>query len=145
MMKSFLTFSLLVFTFILKAQNAGDDWKGIYRGSSARINDLVHTKLEVRFDYNKSYLYGKAWITLKPHFYATDSLQLDAKGMDINKIALVKGNTLLPLKYKYDGMLLNIQLDRVYAATDKYMIYIDYTSKPNELKVKGSDAIKDAK
>ena len=36
-------------------------------------------------------LYGKAWITLKPHFYPTDSLSLDAKGMDINEVAIVKG------------------------------------------------------
>ena len=96
MMKSFLTFSLLVLTFVSKAQDAtqrqGEDWKDVYRGSSARINDLVHTKLEVKFDYTKSYLYGKAWITLKPHFYSTDSLYLDAKGMDINKVALVKGS-----------------------------------------------------
>jgi len=144
-MKSFLTFSLLVFTFILKAQNAGDDWKDIYRGSSTRINDLVHTKLEVRFDYNKSYLYGKAWITLKPHFYSTDSLYLDAKGMDINKVALVQGAALTPLKYSYDSVGLNIRLGKKYDATEKYTVYIDYTSKPNELKVKGSDAIKDAK
>src|SRR5436190_13208478 len=93
-------------------------WKREYRETAPRINDLVHTKLDVRFDYDKSYLYGKAWITLRPHFYATDSLQLDAKGMDINKIALVKGNGLSPLKYKYDGMLLNIQLDKAYTASD---------------------------
>ena len=30
---------------------------------------------------------AKAWITLKPHFYAVDSLTLDAQGMDINQIA----------------------------------------------------------
>ena len=105
----------------------------------------VHTKLEVKFDYDKSYLYGKAWITLKPHFYATDSLYLDAKGMDINKVALVKGSALSSLKYTYDGLGLYIKLDKEYTANTSYTVYIDYTSKPNELKVKGSDAIKDAK
>ena len=54
-----------------------------YRASAEKINDLVHTKLEARFDYDKSQLYGKVWLTLKPHFYATDSLLLDAKGMEI--------------------------------------------------------------
>jgi len=145
MKKLFFIPCLLALAVFVNGQSSSEKPEDIYRATSPRINDLLHTKLDVRFDYNKSYLYGKAWITLKPHFYATDSLQLDAKGMDINKIALVKGNALLPLKYKYDGMLLNIQLDRVYAAADKYMVYIDYTSKPNELKVKGSDAIKDAK
>src|SRR5258705_2566731 len=92
-------------------------WKKEYRETTTRINDLVHTKLDVKFDYDKSYLYGKAWITLKPHFYATDSLLLDAKGMDINKVALVKGTALAPLKYKYDGMNLSVKLDKEYAAS----------------------------
>ena len=84
----------------------------VYRETATRINDLVHTKLDVRFDYAKSYLYGKAWITLQPHFYATDSLALDAKGMDINKVEIVNGNSGKPLKYKYDGWILNIKLDK---------------------------------
>jgi hypothetical protein len=47
-----------------------DGWKKIYRAASTKINDLVHTKLDVKFDYAKAYLYGRAWITLHPHFYA---------------------------------------------------------------------------
>ncbi|MFT3825283.1 MAG: M1 family aminopeptidase [Chitinophagaceae bacterium] len=120
-------------------------WKKVYRASAPRINDLVHTKLDVKFDYAKSYMYGKAWITLKPHFYATDSLALDAKGMDINKVAIVKGSSQTPLKYDYDGWVLNIKLDKSYKGGENYTIYIDYTSKPNELKVEGSAAITDAK
>ena len=63
-----------------------DAWKKIYRATAPKINDLVHTKLDAKFDYSKSYLNGKTWITLKPHFYPTDSLQLDAKGMDIKSV-----------------------------------------------------------
>jgi aminopeptidase N len=50
-----------------------------YRATATKINDLVHTKLDVKFDYKKRYLYGKEWVTLKPHFYPTDSLRLDAQ------------------------------------------------------------------
>lgn len=117
----------------------------IYRAAATKVNDLVHTKLDVRFDYPKRYLYGKAWITLKPHFYATDSLTLDAKGMDIHEVAVVKGGKTSPLRYSYDTMQLHIKLDKKYSATEPYIIYINYTSKPNELKVKGSAAITDAK
>ncbi|HVW58978.1 MAG TPA: hypothetical protein VHC48_03045, partial [Puia sp.] len=122
-----------------------DSWKKIYRATATKINDLVDTRLDVKFDYDKSYLYGKAWITLKPHFYPTDSLDLDAKGMDIHKVAIVKDGKTEPLKYDYDGMVLNIHLGKTYKYTEKYTIFIDYTSKPNELKVKGSAAITDAK
>jgi aminopeptidase N len=32
---------------------ANDPMMKIYRATPAKINDLVHTKLDVRFDYNK--------------------------------------------------------------------------------------------
>ncbi len=126
-------------------ENKDESWEKIYRAFANRINDLVHTKLDVKFDYNKSYLYGQAWITLKPHFYPTDSLSLDAKGMDIHKVAVVRGSNIVALKYDYNGMMLHIQLGRTYKNNENYTIYIDYTSKPNELKAKGSAAITDAK
>lgn len=117
----------------------------IYRETPAKINDLVHTKLAVSFDYKKRYLYGKEWVTLKPHFYPTDTLRLDAKGMDLKTIALVKNGKNLPLKFVYDSLTVAIQLDKVYKNNETYTLYIDYTAKPNELKVKGSAAINDAK
>lgn len=120
-------------------------WKKEYRSTATRINDLVHTKLDVKFDFNQSYLYGKAWITLKPHFYNTDSLLLDAKGMDLHKVAIVKGASIKDLKYTYDGWQINIKLDKAYKGGEAYTIFVDYTSKPNEVKVKGSAAINDAK
>ncbi|MEO6639155.1 MAG: M1 family metallopeptidase, partial [Ginsengibacter sp.] len=114
--------------------------------TATRINDLVHTKLEVSFDYDKAWMSGKEWVTLHPHFYATDSLTLDAKGMEIKEIALVKGNSKIPLKYTYDdSMQLKINLDRIYKEGENYTIYINYISKPNELKQQGSAAITDAK
>jgi aminopeptidase N len=118
----------------------------IYRAVPTKINDLIHTKLDVRFDYKKRYLYGKEWVTLKPHFYPTDSLRLDAKGMDLKSIAVVKNGKNVPLKFKYeDSLSVAIKLDKVYQNNENYTIYIDYTAKPNELKVKGSAAINDAK
>ncbi|MBE9661306.1 M1 family metallopeptidase [Mucilaginibacter myungsuensis] len=118
----------------------------VYRATVDKINDLVHTKLDVKFDYKKRYLYGKAWITLKPHQYPTDTLRLDAKGMDIKSISVIKAGRATPLKYVYeDSLQLNIKLDKVYRNNESYIVYIDYTSKPNELKAKGSAAISDAK
>ena len=117
----------------------------VYRATAERINDLVHTKLDAKFDYQKQQLNGKTWITLKPHFYPTDSLRLDAKGMDIHEVAVVKGAKNNPLKYDYDGLFLNIRLDKTYRNSEEYTVYISYTAKPNEFKAKGSAAITDAK
>jgi aminopeptidase N len=129
------------------AQNAKpeDPAMKIYRETPARINDLVHTKLDVRFDYKKRYLYGKEWVTLKPHFYPTDTLRLDAKGMDLKTIAVVKNGKNVPLKFTYDNLTAAIKLDKVYHNNESYTLYIDYTAKPDELTLKGSAAIAGAK
>ncbi|WP_240737186.1 M1 family metallopeptidase [Hymenobacter metallicola] len=117
-----------------------------YRSTATKDNDLVHTKLNVGFDYAKRHLNGKAWLTLKPHAYATDSLRLDAKGMDIKTVALLNGEQLLPLKYAYtDRNNLRIHLGKTIAAGTPYTVYIEYTAKPDELGAKGSAAITDAK
>lgn len=143
-MRSFLLLMLFIFmSFFSDGQS--NEAMNIYRGSAPRINDLVHVKLDVRFDYDRQWLYGKEWITLRPHFYPTDSLALDAKGMDIKEIAIMKGSIRTPLRYRYDGMMLYISLDKTYKSTEIYTVYIDYVAKPNELKAKGSEVIKDAK
>ncbi|MBL4675214.1 MAG: M1 family metallopeptidase [Mucilaginibacter sp.] len=117
----------------------------IYRETPTKYSDLVHTKLDVRFDYKKRYMYGKEWVTLKPHFYPTDSLSLDAKGMDLKSIAIVKNGKNMPLKFTYDSLVVKIKLDRTYRNNENYTVYIDYTAKPNEFKAQGSMAITDAK
>ena len=140
---------LLVFIispFLITAQTADTaSLINIARGSAPKINDLVHTKLDVQFDYDKQWLYGKEWVTLHPHIKQTDSLSLDAKGMDVKEVAIVKGNSKSPLQYQYDGMTLRIRLDKMYKPAENYTIYLNYISKPNEIKVKGSAAITDAK
>jgi aminopeptidase N len=150
MKKVFLALLVFVCALSLQAQQHDEGpvdstWKENYRSTVPLINDLVHTKLEANFDYNNSYLVGKVWITLKPHFYPTDSLLLDAKGMEIRKVSVVTGSSTKELKYKYDGWLLDINLDKTYKGGEKYTIFIDYTAKPNEVKVQGSAAITDAK
>ncbi|MEZ2338516.1 M1 family aminopeptidase [Mucilaginibacter sp. RCC_168] len=136
----------LIPSYAQQAPKPDDPEMKIYRAVPTKVNDLVHTKLDVRFDYKKRYLYGKEWVTLKPHFYPTDSLRLDAKGMDLKNISIVKNGKNIPLKFTYqDSLSVAIKLDKVYHNNENYTIYIDYTAKPNELKSKGSAAINDAK
>ncbi len=148
MTKYFFILSLLlsIGTFAQSDSSKADtSWQNIYRAEATKVNDLVHTKLDVKFDYAKSYMYGKEWLTVHPHFYATDSLTLDAKGMNINEVALFSNGKKTPLKYIYDSSLLRIHLNKTYKANENYTVYIDYVSKPNEWHAKGSAAITDAK
>lgn len=112
-----------------------------YKGSRTLLTDLIHTKLEVSFDWQKSWMYGKATLTAKPHFFSSDSLFLDAKGMEIRSVLMKDKN----LNYSYVNDVLRIQLDKVYTRDEKYTIVIDYISKPNDRKEDGGKAIKSDK
>ena len=136
MKKTFLILFAFASIFSSFAQNkieADSSWKNNPRYTPKRINNLVHTKLDVKLDYEHSWLTGKAWITLTPHLYPTDSLTLDAKGMDILQVALVnKDKTQSPLVYQYNKKQLQIKLPKQYKRGEQYSIYINYVSKPNE-------------
>lgn len=118
-----------------------------YQPSKTKVNDLIHTKLNVSFDWQKQYMYGKAELVLAPYFYPQNTVIIDAKGFDINKVALKSGDVLTPLVYEYiDSLTLEIKLDKEYQKGEKYRLFIDYVAKPNELDITGaSQAISDDK
>lgn len=157
-MRKLLSVAFLLFIFSANAQledirediivtaSSDTSWKQQYRESPEKINALLHTKLDLKFDYSKSYVIGKAWLTLKPYFYPTDSLTLDAKGMDIQEVSLSANGKNTPLKYTYDKRQLRISLGRTYKNDQTYTIAIKYIAKPDELpKGGGSSAITDDK
>ena len=113
----------------------------VYKPSETVLTDLVHTKLEVNFDWTNSRMNGIATITAKPHFYASDNLILDAKGMDINSVSM-NGK---PISFRYSNDFLNVTLDKIYTRNDNYTVVIDYVAKPEERESEGSAAITDAK
>lgn len=133
-----------------------------YRASVTKIHDLKHTKLDVKFDWTKSQMEGKAEITGTPHFYPSSKLVLDARGMDIKSVEVID---LRPKKkdgaktspshaeaisaqklnssFQYSNDSIKINLGREFSTGEEYMVKIQYTAKPNELKNGGSDAISD--
>ena len=113
-----------------------------YRAAVSKIHDLVHTSLNVRFDWDKKRLYGEAEITLHPHFYSSSTLILNARGMIINDVSIVRalGNNKLLFDYRNDSLI--IQLDRLYKKDENYEVNIDYIARPEELdSIGGSAAI----
>lgn len=117
-----------------------DPVRSRYQASATRVNDIIHTKLEVDFNYKKCRMNGKATIDIKPYFYPVDSLTLQAKGFDIHNVQLI-GKGIKDLSYTYDSSELKIALDRTYTKEEQYRVYIEYTGKPNERKSGGSSAI----
>lgn len=134
--------------------------KKVYRATETKLSDIIHTKLWVSFDWKKSQLIGKAELLVKPYFYPTNMLYLNARGMEIKSVkgtALIykpiivkKGQkvseedsyTKLPLnlKYVYSNDSIRIDLGRVLTNEQKYIIEIEYIAKPEELKKDGGSA-----
>lgn len=135
--------------------------KKIYQATNTRLSDIIHTKLEVSFDWQNSQLKGKATITARPYFYPTNMLMLDARGMDIKsvsaktsiykpviakpgqKVSAEASQTIIPLNtsYTYKNDTIFINLGQQFKATEQYTVQIEYVAKPNDLKEGGSDAI----
>ena len=113
----------------------------LYRKERDKINDLIHTKLKVSFNFENKELNGQEWVTLQPHFYKTKEVVLDAKAMIIHAVALNDTN----LNYNYDGFKLTIELPREYIKGETFTLYIKYTARPEKVKSKGSNAITSAK
>ncbi|MCU0355389.1 MAG: M1 family metallopeptidase, partial [Cytophagales bacterium] len=116
-----------------------------YQPERTRRHDLLHTKLDVRFDWAAQHLLGTATLTLKPYFYAQDSLHLDAKGFDIKSVDFIDETFKLPLRYHYDSRVIAIKLPRTFTRNEPFSVRIRYVAKPNDLPKGGSAAITEDK
>jgi aminopeptidase N len=118
---------------------------GPYQAAATRSTDIEHMNLAVRFDYQKQHVLGQATLTCKPYFYAIRTAQLDARGFDIHRVALIKQQDTINLAYTYQNDKLTITLDTLYTAKRKFVLFVDYTAKPNEIKGLKGRAITDDK
>ena len=116
-----------------------------YRASATKLHDLIHTRLEVSFDWPNRHLLGDAELTFKPHFTSTNKLYLNARGMEISEVKIVKGEIKEELAYEYKNDSIHITLDKFYTKQDTFKIYINYIAKPDELPKGGSAAIMEDK
>lgn len=116
-----------------------------YRASRTRLIDLIHTKLEVSFDWENQYLNGTATLDFTPYFFPQFEVVLDAKGMDIHSVQMYEGTHGADTPFTYDGEQLTIDLGGEFERGDTLRIAIAYRAKPNERKVGGSAAIKSDK
>ncbi|MCC6460976.1 MAG: DUF3458 domain-containing protein [Saprospiraceae bacterium] len=109
-----------------------------YQASHTFEQDLIHTKIEISFDWAKKHALGKATLTLRPWFYPTSELTLDAKNFDIHAVNF-EGQT-APLKYTYNNAQLVVNLGKTFTRTDEYKVVISYTAKPDERESIGGSA-----
>ncbi|MBS9774416.1 MAG: M1 family peptidase [Tenacibaculum sp.] len=112
-----------------------------YNPEREKIFNLVHTKLKVDFNFQNQTMNGEEWVTVKPHFYPSNKITLDAKAMLIHKVLLDNNK----IQYTYENNKLIINLPRKYTRNEELTIYIKYTAQPEKVNQKGSNAITSAK
>ena len=74
----------------------------IYRASRTREIDILHTRLDLSFNWDSSFVMGKASLWIKPYFYSISEINLDAKGFKINQVSTKNGEDLTDLKFEYN-------------------------------------------
>lgn len=116
-----------------------------YRAAEPKYWDIVHTDilLEPFQKKDDSFLKeseGEAVISLHPYYYATDSLVLDAKSMEVDFVTLQKP-FVQKLKYTQEDDKLILKFDRKFQRTDTIQLFIHYTSMPYAVQAGGSKAI----
>lgn len=119
------------------SEDPGNYVAEVYQATNRRAHDLIHTRLDLRFNWVEEKVIGKAELMLRPYFHASDKVTLDAKGFEFQKVSLSGKN--MPLKYTYENDQITIQLDRNYTRQEQYSLMIEYTASPSASG--GSDAI----
>ncbi|WP_083758861.1 M1 family aminopeptidase [Candidatus Amoebophilus asiaticus] len=100
-----------------------------YQPAATKLHDLIHTKLEIKFDWEKQQLHGTATIQVKPHFYPQSQLVLDARDFIIHSVIIVDNEEKKGCLYSYDNQQLTISLGHLYTRDDSITVEIDYTTQ----------------
>lgn len=99
-----------------------------YQASSTREHDLLHTVLDLSFDWEQEQVIGQAQLKLTPYFYPSGEVTLDAKGFEFESVRM-KGEEAM-LDYTYDGRKIVIDLGRTYEKGEAYTLKMDYVATP---------------
>ncbi len=124
--------------------NVMPDADQVYHPAETKYIDLIHTRLHLVPDWQKSRMNGRAELTFKPHFYAIDSVIFDAKGMDIKQVSYTNASG-EKIPFSYDGTHLSLALGQTYSRDDTLTVFIEYVSKPDERKTRFNEVIKSDK
>jgi len=99
-----------------------------YKPSATIQYDLLHTSLDLRFDWQQRHVIGKAELTLKPYFKPLNKVSFEAIHFDITGVA-IKNVANSPV-FQYDGKLLTVDLPKSYSRNEEITLVVNYMAKP---------------
>jgi aminopeptidase N len=133
-LKYFLAFCLLISN-VVEAQASPQLYQATkhpgcptYQAARTKLHNLLHTKLDINFDWKKQHLHGIATLQVQAHFYPQSQLILDAQNLVIHQVSLLEDTNKRALKYHYDHKQLVIDLDRPYTKEEPCWVEIHYTA-----------------
>jgi len=111
-----------------------------YRPARQRDWDLIHTALDLSFDWGKQDVIGSATLKLTPLFYPQQVLSIDADHFKVKSVYLF-GKPYSD--YKTDTDKIVIQLPRPYKKEEEVTVTINYTAHPQSSAPDAGAAITD--
>ncbi|WP_339868663.1 M1 family metallopeptidase [uncultured Algoriphagus sp.] len=116
-----------------------------YKPAAKKDFDILHTDLDLSFDYQNQLVLGKAELTIKPFFYPSQELVLNAQDFELGEILFIQDGTSASVPYDYDEDKIHIHLPRELSRSDTFRIVLDYKAFPERNAGGGSEAITDTK
>lgn len=116
-----------------------------YQPSAKRDFDILHTDLDLEFDWKNQVVIGRARIQAKPYTSPEKIFVLDAKDFELGAISLIEGDSTQKLSYRYDEKQISVFLPREFNSKDTFEIEINYKAFPERNAGSGSEAITDTK
>ena len=98
-----------------------------YQPSEERKWDLLHTMLDLTFDWKKEAVHGKATLTLTPYFYPQSDVRIDAIDFEVSTITIRDS---LIRNYHNTGSQIIIPLSKPLKKGDQLEVVISYTAYP---------------
>ncbi|MBN8670675.1 MAG: M1 family metallopeptidase [Chitinophagales bacterium] len=115
----------------------------IYRATTSKEWEIIHTHVSLNFDWKGKTADGEARLQLMPYFYATDSLVLDAKSMRIDAVEWNSGSWNSIASHNYTNDKLTLRFRKPVTRDSQIHIYIKYKAMPYATAGGGSKAIND--
>ncbi|MFM2249851.1 MAG: hypothetical protein RLZZ358_778, partial [Bacteroidota bacterium] len=117
-----------------------------YQAAATRSMDLLHMKLQLKFDWKSQQVKGLAQLFLTPYFYPQKMVVLDAQDFEVESVAISRGTDYFEgLNYRYDEKELQVYLPEELVPGDTIELVIDYVAFPEKNSGEGSEAITDTK
>lgn len=104
--------------------------KLVYHESASKSIDLIHTQLNLSFDWEQQMVIGQTSLLLKPFFYPLDSFEIDAINFTFDSLALIRDRNPIAFHYSYNGSQLKFHSEKTFTPKDTLEVIIHYRVKP---------------